>query len=147
MFGNTLLHITDNKGNVDLTKMNENSADGNSSYGNDGENMVHIDIDGTTGNGAGTRNSSSADLIMPGSAKIKFARLYWGGVIKNSDYNLSQEANIKVKIRKGNTNAYTDIKALAIDKSEFSTGFYPKIKYTQYQAYADITAFIEQVGS
>ena len=145
MFGNTLLHITDNSGNVDLAKMNSIKANGHSDFGNDGQNMTHIDIDGNTGNGVGTRNSSSADLIMPAGSKIKFARLYWGGVVNNSDFNLAQEANKIVKIRKGNTNAYTDVKALAIDKVEFETGtFFSKKYYTQYQAYADVTAFIEQ---
>ena len=149
MFGNTLLHIeapsTKNKpAYIDTIKMNDNSATGNSEFGNDGNNMVHIDIDGSTGNGSVTRNSSSSDLMIPAGARIKFARLYWGGVINNSDYDLSAEANKTVKLRKGNTNAYTDIKALAIDKVEFSTGSFIKTYFTQYQAYADVTAFIEQ---
>ena len=150
MFGNTLLHIevpaTRTKAAyIDTIKMNDNSANGNSIYGNDGNNMVHIDIDGATGNGSVTRNSSSSDLIIPAGSKIKFARLYWGGVINNADYDLATEDNKTVKLRKGNTNAYTDIKALAIDKVAFSTGSgKSKIDYTQYQAYADVTAFIEQ---
>ncbi len=149
MFGNTLLHIEAKAikklpAFIDTLKMNDNSITGNSDYGNDGNNMVHIDIDGNTGPGTGTRNSSSSDLIMPTGSKIKFARLYWGGVINNADYDLSLEANKTVKLRKGNINAYTDIKALGIDKVEFSTGGFIKTNFTQYQAYADVTAFIEQ---
>lgn len=143
MFGNTLLHIESTKGKntyIDTIKMNGNKANGNSSYGNDNENMVNVDFDGNIGPGAGTRNSSSSNLIMPVGATVKFARLYWGGRIKNSDFNLSQEANRTVKIRKGIVNAYTDIKALGIDQSVISSGF------TQYQAYADITAFLNQNG-
>lgn len=142
MFGNTLLHIESKpwfgSAYIDTMKMNHNRADGNSSYGNDNERMIHIDIDGTTGVGAGTRNSSSADLIIPVGANVKFARLYWGGRIKDTDFDLSTEANRTVKIRKGNTNAYTDVKALGIDKSEIASGF------TQYQGYADVTAFLNQ---
>lgn len=142
MFGNTLLHIETrpNRGSayIDTMKMNHNRANGNTTYGNDNENMINIDIDGSSGNGASTFNSSSADLIMPADATIKFARLYWGGRIENKSIDLSMEANRKVKIRKGTTNAYTDVKALSIDQSEIATG------YTQYQAYADVTAFIAQ---
>ena len=86
MFGNTLLHAKkqNNKGfelpEVDLVKMNNNSINGNSLTGNDNEYMRYIDIDGNTGNGRVTFNSSSADLILPsGTNTIKFARLYWGG--------------------------------------------------------------------
>ena len=148
MFGNTLLHITNSAGIVDLTKMNSINADGHSDYGNDGNYMNHVDIDGNTGYGQATRNSSSADLVIPaGSNKIKFARLYWGGVVNNADYNLAQEVNKTVKISKGTSNAYTDVKALAIDKVEFEIGvIFSKKYYTQYQAYADITAFINQNG-
>ena len=140
MFGNTLLHIVKSNGTVDTLKMNGNRSNGNSSYGNDNENMLNVDIDGTTGNGADTKNSSSSELIMPAGSTIKFARLYWGGRIDNKVIKLNQEANQKVKIRKGTTTTYTDVKALAIDQSEIASGF------TQYQAYADITAFIAQNG-
>ena len=142
LFGNTLLHIETKpwfgSAYIDTLKLNDNKANGNSTYGNDNVNMIHIDIDGNTGNGAGTRNSSSADLTIPSGSNVKFARLYWGGRIKDTDYDLSTEANRTVKIRKGNTNAYSDVKALGIDVAVISTGF------TQYQAFADVTAFINQ---
>lgn len=140
MFGNSLLHIINN-GNVNTSKMSDNSDDGNSGYGNDGENMQYIDIDGNTGNGTDTRNSSSADLILPaGTNTIKLARLYWGGRIDNSDFDLSTTANKTIKLRKGTTNNYTDVTATGIDQSTISNG------YTQYQAYADVTGFITQNG-
>ncbi|MDQ6761147.1 MAG: T9SS type A sorting domain-containing protein [Bacteroidota bacterium] len=140
MYGNTLMAIVDT-GAVNLTKMNGNSVDGNSIYGNDNENMQYVDIDGATGNGSVTRNSSSADLVMPvGSNVIKLARLYWGGRIKNSDFDLTAAANKSIKIRKGNTSTYSDVVSLGIDKVTISTG------YTQYQAYADITAFVKNNG-
>ena len=116
--------------------MNGNSANGNSTYGNDNENMQYADIDGTTGNGSVTRNSSSSDLILPaGTNTIKLARLYWGGRVKNSDFDLTADANKTIKIRKGTTSVYSNVTALGIDKVTIVTG------YTQYQAYADITAF------
>ncbi len=141
MFGNTLLNIVDN-GNVNFTKMNDNSANGNSTYGNDNENMQYVDIDGSTGNGSVTRNSSSSDLNLPaGTNTIKLARLYWGGRVKNSDFDLKTNANKSIKIRKGNINAYSDVTALGIDSVTIATG------YTQYQAYADVTAFVKNNGA
>lgn len=141
IFGNTLLHIVKNNGSVNTTKMNGNSADGNSSYGNDNENMKYIDIDGNSGNGSVTINSSSSDLILPaGTNNIKLARIYWGGVVKNSDYDLTEDANRKIKIRKGTTDTYSDVTALGIDQISISGS------YTEYQAYADITTFVKNNG-
>lgn len=140
VFGNTLLNIVDNN-KVNTTKMNDNSKNGNSSYGNDNENMVYVDIDGSSGNGSVTRNSSSADLILPaGTNTIKLARLYWGGRISNSDFDLSKKANKTIKIRKGTTNTYSDVTALGIDQTTIVSGV------TEYQAYADITTFIKNNG-
>ena len=141
MFGNTLLNIVDNN-NINLKKMNDNSATGYSIYGNDNENMQYVDIDGNTGNGSVTRNSSSSDLVLPaGTNTIKLARLYWGGRLKTSDFDLNLDSNKNIKIRKGTTSAYSDVRALAIDKFILSTGF------LQYQAYADITAFVKNNGA
>ncbi|MEO8414867.1 MAG: T9SS type A sorting domain-containing protein [Ginsengibacter sp.] len=141
LFGNTLLHII-NKDTVNTIKMNGNSINGNSIYGNDDENMQNIDIDGSTGNGSATRNSSSSDLNLPeGANTIKLARLYWGGRVKNSQYDLSQDSNKIIKIRKGTGGAYSDVPALGIDKTTIITG------YSQYQAYADITDLIKSNGA
>lgn len=141
MFGNTLLHII-NKDTVNILKMNDNSATGNSIYGNDNENMQHIDIDGSTGFGSVTRNSSSSDLVLPaGTNTITLARLYWGGRIKNAEYDLSADSNKTIKIRKGTNGIYANVTALGIDKTVIVTG------YTQYQAYADITDLIKNNGS
>ncbi len=140
--GNTLLQINKNPGMADSLKMNDNKTTGYSIYGNDNENMQYVDIDGNTGDGASTRNSSSADLQLPqGNTTIKFARLYWGGRITNSQFNLALPENQTVKIRKGTSGIYENVKALGIDQATISTG------YTQYQSYADITNFITQNGS
>ena len=141
MFGNTLMHII-NSGTVNLTKMNGNNFNGNSAYGNDNENMQYADIDGTTGYGSATRNSSSSDLILPaGTNTIKLARLYWGGRVKDSDFDLALDSNKIIKIRKGTSSAYSNVTSLGIDKIAISTG------YTEYQAYADITALVKNNGA
>ena len=142
IFGNTLLHIVKSNGSVYTTKMNDNSFDGNSSYGNDDENMQYVDVDGSSGNGSVTRNSSSSDLILPdGTTTIKLARLYWGGRVADSEFDLSKDVNKKVKIRKGSSSDYSDVTALGIDKTIIVSG------YTEYQAYADITTFIKNNGA
>lgn len=142
IFGNTLMNIVDSTGAADLVKMNDNAADGNSIYGNDMEDMEYVDIDGNTGYGSVTRNSSSADLILPaGMNTIKIARLYWGGRIDNSQFDLSTKANRTIKIRKGTSGAYSDVTALGMDTLTIVNGF------TEFQGYADITDFIKLNGA
>lgn len=141
MFGNTLMQV-ENNGAVNLTKMNGNMYNGSSVYGNDNENMQYVDIDNLSPYGYTTRNSSSAEMILPaGYNKIKIAIIYWGGFLKNSDFDLHADTNQVIKIRKGNTVAYSDVKANNIDMIS------PAISYTQYQAYADITSFIQKNGA
>ncbi len=147
IFGNTLLSIKNISAegvemDVDTVAANDNRADGNSTWGNDFQYMGNIDIDGNVGFGSVTRNSSSADLILPGGINtIKLARLYWGGRVKNSDFDLTLAENKKIKIRKGTSLAYSDVTALGMDKVEIVEGF------TEYQAYADITSYVKNSGS
>lgn len=141
LFGNTLLQVVDN-GIANTVKMNDNSINGNSIYVNDLENMQYVDIDGNSGYGSSTRNSSSSDLVLPtGNNIIKLARLYWGGRVADADFDLTQDTNKKIKIRKGTTNNYSDVMALGIDKTIISAG------YTEYQAYADITSLVQSNGA
>ena len=141
IFGNTLLQVI-NKDTVNTIKMNDNSANGNSIYGNDNENMKNVDIDGSTGNGSVTINSSSADLILPaGNNIIKMARLYWGGRIRNADFDLTADSNQTIKIRKGTSGVYSNVTALGIDKITIVSG------YSQYQAYADVTDLVKNNGA
>ncbi|KAA9039363.1 DUF11 domain-containing protein [Ginsengibacter hankyongi] len=142
IFGNTLLQVINND-TINTIKMNDNNVDGNSIYGNDNENMKDVDIDGSTGGyGSVTVNSSSADLILPaGNNKIKLARLYWGGRIRNSDFDLTAYANQTIKLRKGTSVPYSNITALGIEKITIVSG------YSQYQAYADITDFVKNSGA
>lgn len=141
IFGNTLLQVI-NQDTVNTIKMNDNSTNGNSIYGNDNENMKNIDIDGNSENGSVTVNSSSADLILPpGNNIVKLARLYWGGRIRNSDFDLTAYPNQTIKIRKDTSGVYSNVTALGIDKITIVSG------YSQYQAYADITDFVKTNGS
>ena len=141
IFGNTLLQVI-NKDTINTIKMNDNNINGNSVYGNDNENMQNIDIDGNTGNGSETINSSAADLILPaGNNIIKLARLYWGGRIRNSDFDLTAYPNQTIKIRKDTLGPYSNVTALAIDKITIVSG------YSQYQAYADITDLVKNNGA
>lgn len=141
IFGNTLLQVI-NMDTVNTLKMNDNSVNGNSIYGNDNENMKNIDIDGNTGFGSYTVNSSSADLILPaGNNIIKLARLYWGGRIRNADFDLTADSNQIIKIRKGTASAYSNVMAQGIDKITIVSG------YSQYQAYADITDLVKNSGA
>ena len=145
LFGNTLMHITrTSDGSVRTDRMNENAANGNSQYGNDGSNMTQVDIDGSTGVGAGTRNSSSADLQLPaGTNTIKMARLYWGGRVLNSDFT-SFAGNRNIKIRFGTSNTYTELGSLQIDSIQVGSG---STAYFNYQMYTDITNIIQANGS
>lgn len=140
MFGNTVMHIVDN-GVPNTNKMNQTGLNsGNSTVGNDNENMTFIDIDGT----AGTTNSSSADLILPAGANvIKFARLYWGGRINNSVVTASPDTLRKIKIRKGTSGAYTNAIAPAANVDQLSLSTTERI----YQTYVDITQFVNTLGA
>src|SRR5205085_10361228 len=75
---------------------------------------------------------------------IKLARLYWGGRVKDSDFDLTQSANQKIKIRKGAFSPYTEISATQIDKNSFVQN---NENYTRYQAFADITSLIQTNGT
>ncbi len=149
MFGNTLMYSANTDGSVNTVAMNGNSVNGNSLYdnGNYGAtDMEYVDIDGTTGDGAGTRNSSSADLILPaGTNTIKMARLYWGGRAFSSSFDITDETNQTIKIRKDTTGVYTEFPAAQIDRQVFDLGL--STESSRYQAFADITSFIQQQGS
>jgi len=143
IFGNTLMNIVNSStGQVDLTAMNDNSIDGYSFYGNDNSDMELVDVDGNSGYGSLTRNSSTANLVLPaGTNTIKLARIYWGGRISDADYDLTKSSNRTIKIRKGTTNSYSDVTALGMDTTVIVPGF------TEYQAYADITNFVKNNGA
>ena len=149
LFGNTLMYYANADSSVNIVAMNGNSVNGNSIYdnGNFGAtNMQYVDIDGNTGEGAGTRNSSAADLILPaGTNTIQFARLYWGGRALGSEFNMTETANQKIKIRKGTSGAYQEFPAAQIDRSVFATG--TPAEFSRYQAFADITDLIKADGA
>jgi uncharacterized repeat protein (TIGR01451 family) len=151
MFGNTIMNIVEN-GTVNLTKMNQtgNAANGVgglgfSQYGNDNSNMVFADVDGNLEFGATTRNSSSADLILPaGTNTIRYARLYWGGRISNSLLTSSPDTIRKIKIRKGNAGAYTSAITAATNVATFQIA---NSTDRVYQGFVDVTQFINTLGA
>lgn len=150
IFGNTLMNLVNADGTtVNTTAMNDNSVNGNSIYSNGNTslqgnaNMQFVDIDGNTGDGAGTKNSSSSDLILPaGTNKIKIARLYWGGRTFIPSINLSLPANRTIKIRKGSSGPYKEYAALQLDTIQDNEG-----TVAFYQAYTDITQLIQDNGT
>jgi len=129
---------------VNDTKMNSNNFNGDGFFGNDNENMQYVDIDGNFGLGSLTFNSSSSDVTIPAGSTIKFARLYWGGRVKDADFDLNIPANRKIKLRKGNVNFYTDFIASQLDRNNFIQN---SEAYSRYQAFSDITSFIQANGS
>ena len=143
IFGNTLTHIvTDNL--ADTAKMNANRADGNSTIGNDNSNIQTIDVDGNTGIGVGTKNSSAASLALPaGTNYIKLARLYWGGRVRRNEYNLAVDSLKRIKVSY-NGGTYAEYAAYQLDKNTTGTG---NSTVNQYQAYVDITDFVKSRGS
>jgi uncharacterized repeat protein (TIGR01451 family) len=151
LLGNTSMAIRRGNSNINTTKMNETSDASNgqgglgfSQYGNNDENMQFVDID----NVSGTRNSSSADLILPaGQNTIKFARLYWGGRINNSVVTGAPDTLRKIKIRKGTTGNYsllTTTSANVITKSD-NAGL--SNQSTIYESFLDITSFVNSNGA
>lgn len=149
LLGNTLMYSSNVNGSVNTIAMNGNSVDGNSLYdnGNYGAtNMQYIDIDGNTGDGIGTRNSSSADLILPaGTNTIKMARLYWGGRALKSDFDMVNPLNQKIKIRKGISGPYQQYGAAQLNQTIINPGL--STEFSLYQAYVDVTDLIQQNGS
>ncbi|MFT3911629.1 MAG: T9SS type A sorting domain-containing protein [Ferruginibacter sp.] len=154
MLGNTILRAINADSTTNTTVMNQTSAGtqqhgvGYSDVSNDVSTMVYVDIDGNTGVGATTRNSSSADLILPaGTNVIKFARLYWGGRIKRSTTNYADTIRT-IDIRKGNSGAYTHAVASAmnVDKIDMPNST-QSTNETVYQCYVDVTQFINTLGA
>ncbi len=146
MFGNTAMAIyssgSGSTGTVNTTLMNRFADYGNSQTSNvtnDQNNMQFTDIDGD----ASTSRSSSADLILPaGTNTIRFARLYWGARINNSEIT-TNDANIrtiKLKAPGGTYNSYTAPTG-QIDKYDISTT--SKV----YQTYIDITSLVNTYKS
>lgn len=133
-------------GSVNTLATNGNSVNGNSIYDNGGTtSMQYVDIDGATGDGAATRNSSSADLTLPaGTNTIKFARLYWGGRAVKTDFDMTKLENQRIKIRKGTSGAYQEYAAGQIDKTIQNAG--NPNEFTLYQAFVDITTLVQQQG-
>jgi hypothetical protein len=149
ILGNTLMakYTTASHTTVDNTAMNQfKNSTQTSDYVNDNSNMYFVDVDPGINS---QYNSSSADLVLPtGSNTIKMARLYWGGRVANSAITNSPEPNSNIrsiKIRKGTAGGYLALTAPAsqLDKTIMSNFN----SHSVYQAYVDVTSFIQTNGS
>lgn len=122
---------------------------------NDNINMVFVDIDEA---GAGTFNSSSANLLIPSSStnplrcsRIVYAGLYWSATYK---YNTIEQSSgrsndwNKVKFRTP-TGAYQEITATEILYNGFDdaltapTEIVNQIQHRPYSCYADVTNIVK----
>ena len=149
ILGNTLMakYTTASHTTVDTTAMNQfKNSTQTSDYVNDNSHMYFVDVDPGSNS---QYNSSSADLVLPtGSNTIKMARLYWGGRVANSAITNSPEPNSNIrsiKIRKGTAGGYLALTAPAsqLDKTIMSNFN----SHSVYQAYVDVTSFIQTNGS
>jgi hypothetical protein len=149
IIGNTLMaqYTSSSHTTVNTTAMNQfRNATRTSDYVNDNSDMYFVDVDPGSNS---LYNSSSADLILPtGSNTIKMARLYWGARVANSAIVNIPEANSNIrsiKIRKGTAGGYLALTAPAsqLDKTVMSN----YSSHSVYQAYADVTNFIQANGA
>ena len=149
IIGNTLMaqYTSSSHTTVNTTAMNQfRNATRTSDYVNDNSDMYFVDVDPGSNS---QYNSSSADLILPtGSNTIKMARLYWGARVANNAIVNTPEANSNIrsiKIRKGTAGGYLALTAPAsqLDKTVMSN----YTSHSVYQAYADVTDFIQANGA
>ena len=135
---------------VSTTQMNETSNPNNgegglgfSQYGNNNSDMRFIDIDGVSS----TRNSSSADLVLPsGTNTIKFARLYWGGRINTSVITSAPDTLRKIKIRKG-SGSYSALTTASSNVISVNDQFGANSNSKIYESFIDITSFLNSNGA
>jgi uncharacterized repeat protein (TIGR01451 family) len=147
LFGNTLTALAVfNTNTVNVTGMNDNATTGNSTFTNNFQQMLPVDVDGSVGDGGATRNSSSSDLILPaGTNVIKLARLYWGGRAVNGEYNTSLPSNKTIRIRKGTSGTYSEFAAQQFDRFVRNVG--AADEFSLYQGYVDVTDFVKNNGT
>jgi fimbrial isopeptide formation D2 family protein len=149
VFGNTLMNrVLPGTQTANLTAMDdpEHASTGNSIYHNGNADMQQVDVDGSVGDGGSTRNSSSADLILPpGTNTIKLARLYWGGRASIDNFNLNLPSNQTIRIRKGTSGPYFEFAAQEFNKSTGFSG--TPAEFSIFQGYVDITEYVVANGS
>ena len=80
---------------------------------------------------AGTTNSTTAELNLPTGATVKWAGLYWQGLVTDSNFSTT----MKIKIKK-DSGAYTTI---TYDDIDYLSGS-GKDNYTSYSAFKNLTS-------
>lgn len=130
-------------GNTNLTL--RSYVDTGKNGGNNNE-MIYVDID----NDRNTRNSSSAELVLPGGecTEIIYAGLYWSGrahnvKIKGEKSPMTFDGLDKRTVKlKAKNQSYIQVTAKDADI------YYPNTtEGAMYAAYADVTDYVRQHGS
>jgi len=138
IIGNTVMAVYSIDGSGDTVY---NAVMNSTSANNNDQTMQWLNLD--PGHGLNTYNSSAATLSVPPGSTITFARLYWGGRVSLSTFNLKLALNQQVRIKKDN-GAYYTFQADGIDSlsstNESDTAM-------AYQMFTDITSYLNTVGS
>ena len=61
---------------------------------------------------AGTTSSTTAELDMPSGAEIQWAGLYWQSIVKQSDYDFSNQMTIQIK---KDSESYENVTSTTLD--------------------------------
>lgn len=142
MFGNTIMAVYSSGNGNNGGTIKTNAID---NY----DNMQFVNVDHAGGNPQGVKSASSAALKLPaGTNTIKFARLYWGGRMTNTEIQGGGNYNSfrSVKIRKGTSGAYTTL-TIPISQVNKTAVNNSTPAATAYQSWADVTSFIQANGA
>ena len=117
----------------------------NPGLNNNGYLMQYVNTAPGTVAGTASFDSSSADLVLPSTATVLFAGLYWGG-----DTNAGQSPNgvgaptpalrNRVGFRAAGASGYAQITATQVDSSAPSAP-------SRYNAFADVTSIVQAAGA
>lgn len=122
---------------------------GTNARNNNSFDMGWVDIDGD----AATFDSSSAELLLPGTGRVLFAGLYWTGIQKKGDVITGANGYRGVPLSPPDANAigtvkllvpgaatYTSITSTQTDTAAIAVG-------SGYTAFADVTALVNAAGA
>lgn len=124
---------------------------GNYNAGNNNDYiMIDLDVDGNSGFGSVTHNSSSADLLLPTNAEVEWAGLYWGGrlagpVATGGHVGDPSKINTMKLMLPGDT-SYRDIAASTAARDQFGPGL-DNDSFQAYQRFADVTSLVQAAGN
>ena len=110
---------------------------GTTSKNNNSYNMVHLDVDGSA---FPTFSSSSAEVVLPADAEVRWAGLYWGARLGAGVGGVAAVGDGRqMKLRAPGDATYRTITANRL--------FGPTATADRaYQGFADVTAIVQQAG-